>query len=137
MPVIGYGKDGIGSLADLDIRYKEIRLTTDGNIDWDLFKDHLSNQTALIAIQRSRGYADRPSFKINQVKKIIETVKKIAPNIPVFVDNCYGEFVETMEPTHVGADLIAGSLIKNPGGGLAKSGGYVVGKSRICLKNSF
>lgn len=82
----------------------------------------------MIGIQRSKGYATRPSFTIEEIKEMIRFVKEIKPDVVVFVDNCYGEFVEKLEPCHVGADLIAGSLIKNPGGGLAKTGGYIVGK---------
>ena len=85
----------------------------------------------MIGIQRSKGYATRPSFTIAEIKEMISFVKEINPNIVVFVDNCYGEFVETKEPCHVGADLMAGSLIKNPGGGIAKTGGYIVGKKEL------
>ena len=84
--------------------------------------------TKMIGIQRSKGYATRPSFTIEEIKEMIRFVKEINPKVVVFVDNCYGEFVEELEPCHVGADLMAGSLIKNPGGGLVKTGGYIVGK---------
>ena len=84
----------------------------------------------MIGIQRSKGYADRPSFTIDEIREMVQFVKDINPNVVVFVDNCYGEFVEEYEPCHVGADLIAGSLIKNPGGGIVKTGGYIVGKEK-------
>lgn len=128
--VIGEKKDGSGSLADFDITYKEIPLTKEFEVDWNLFRRSLSPQTKLVGIQRSRGYSDRPSFSIQKIEKMIAKIRKYCPQAVIFVDNCYGEFVESFEPTHVGADLIAGSLIKNPGGGLAKSGGYIVGKKR-------
>lgn len=128
--VIGNGKDGSGSLADYGIHYREIPLTSNYEVDWDAFQDRLSSATRMIGIQRSRGYADRPSFPIHQIQQMIERIRSICPDAVIFVDNCYGEFVEDLEPTHVGADLIAGSLIKNPGGGLAKSGGYIAGKKK-------
>ena len=84
----------------------------------------------MIGIQRSKGYATRPSFTISQIKEMIAFVKEIKPDVVVFVDNCYGEFIEEQEPCHVGADLMAGSLIKNPGGGIVKTGGYIVGKEQ-------
>ena len=88
----------------------------------------MKSNTKMIGIQRSKGYATRPSFTIDEIEEMIRFVKEINPNVVVFVDNCYGEFVEDLEPCHVGADLMAGSLIKNPGGGLVKTGGYIVGK---------
>src|SRR5690606_31051388 len=91
----------------------------------------------MIGIQRSKGYATRPSFTIAEIKEMVEFVKEIKPDVVVFVDNCYGEFVEKQEPCHVGADLIAGSLIKNPGGGLAKTGGYLVGKKELVESCSY
>lgn len=126
--VIGDQKDGSGSLRDYGIGYREIPLTIDKEIDWQAFRQNLSRATRMIGIQRSRGYADRPSFSIEQIKRMIERIRAYCPDAVIFVDNCYGEFVEDLEPTHIGADLIAGSLIKNPGGGLAKSGGYIAGK---------
>ena len=126
--VIGDRKDGSGSLADYGIGYREIPLTSNHEVDWQAFHQSLSQATRMVAIQRSRGYADRPSFTIQQIQQMIQRVRTYCPDAVIFVDNCYGEFVEDFEPTHVGADLIAGSLIKNPGGGLAKSGGYIVGK---------
>src|SRR5690606_38860924 len=86
--------------------------------------------TKVVGIQRSKGYANRPSFTIENIKEMVQFVKEINPEVIVFVDNCYGEFVEDLEPCHVGADLVAGSLIKNPGGGIVKTGGYIVGKKK-------
>jgi len=126
--VIGQGKDGSGSLADYGIGYREIPLLATGEVDFSTFEKQLTPKTKMVGIQRSRGYADRPSFTIEQIQTMISKIRGIRSDLIVFVDNCYGEFVEEMEPTHVGADLIAGSLIKNPGGGLAKSGGYIAGK---------
>lgn len=128
--VIGTTQDGSGSLADYGITYQEIALTADNQIDWHAFRSVLSERTRLVAIQRSRGYADRPSFTIARIKEMVDRVRSLCPDVVIFVDNCYGEFAEYEEPTHVGADLIAGSMIKNPGGGLAKSGGYIAGKRK-------
>lgn len=127
--VIGTERDGSGSLADLGIAYKEIPLLPQGRVDWEAFRAAVSERTRMVGIQRSRGYADRPSFTIADIKEMVQQIRAIRPDLIIFVDNCYGEFVEEWEPTHVGADLIAGSLIKNPGGGLAKSGGYIAGKA--------
>ncbi|MFC4077942.1 methionine gamma-lyase family protein [Salinithrix halophila] len=126
--VIGEKADGSGSLADFGIRYRAIPLTPSGEVDWQGVREVVSPSTQCIAIQRSRGYAERASFTIDQIEAMVEESRRICPHAVIFVDNCYGEFVEKWEPTHVGADLIAGSLIKNPGGGLAKSGGYIAGK---------
>lgn len=105
-------------------------LTEEGAVDFDRVAASITPQTKVVGIQRSKGYADRPSFTIDEIEKMIRFVKEINENIIVFVDNCYGEFVEEREPCHVGADLMAGSLIKNPGGGLAKTGGYITGKEK-------
>ncbi|MDF0725094.1 methionine gamma-lyase family protein [Cytobacillus sp. S13-E01] len=126
--IVGIRGSGVGSLKDFNIGYNTVELIDNGNIDYEEIRRSIHEQTKMIGIQRSKGYATRPSFTINQMKEMIAFVKEINPNIIVFVDNCYGEFVEDIEPCHVGADLIAGSLIKNPGGGLAKTGGYIVGK---------
>ncbi|WLR43462.1 aminotransferase class I/II-fold pyridoxal phosphate-dependent enzyme [Bacillus carboniphilus] len=126
--IVGVRGDGVGSLKDFQIGYKAVDLNVDGSIDFPAVKVNITNKTKVIGIQRSRGYASRPSFSIAQIKEMIEFVKSIKEDVIVFVDNCYGEFVEDKEPCHVGADLMAGSLIKNPGGGLAKTGGYLVGK---------
>lgn len=134
--VIGSSKDGSGSLADYGISYREIPLTEENTIDWPAFEKAVNPHTRMVAIQRSRGYADRPSFTIMEIAQMIRRVREISPQSVIFVDNCYGEFVEQEEPTAAGADLIAGSLIKNPGGGLAKSGGYIAGKRKFVEKAS-
>jgi cystathionine beta-lyase family protein involved in aluminum resistance len=100
-------------------------------VDFAKVQKNISPKTKMVGIQRSKGYASRPSFTIEEIQNMIRFVKEINPEIVVFVDNCYGEFVEELEPCHVGADLMAGSLIKNPGGGLAKTGGYIVGKKDV------
>ncbi|MEQ6378705.1 methionine gamma-lyase family protein [Bacillaceae bacterium S4-13-58] len=125
-------KSDKGSLKDFGIEFKALPLTeNDQSIDYDLLGRTMSSKTKMIGIQRSKGYANRPSFSVTQIKEMIDFVKEIHPEVIVFVDNCYGEFVETSEPTHVGADIMAGSLIKNPGGGIAKTGGYIVGKKQL------
>jgi cystathionine beta-lyase family protein involved in aluminum resistance len=129
--IIGSPHDGTGSLADLGIQYHEVPLTEQQKVDWTRFKQKITPKTKLVAIQRSRGYADRPSFTISAIANMIEQIRLLVPNAVVFVDNCYGEFVEDNEPLHVGADIIAGSLIKNVGGGLAKAGGYIVGSKSL------
>ncbi|KAB2335514.1 aminotransferase class I/II-fold pyridoxal phosphate-dependent enzyme [Bacillus mesophilum] len=126
--IVGIRGDGVGSLKDFGISYNSVPLTDEGIIDYHAVEQAIRPNTKMIGIQRSKGYATRPSFTIQQIKEMITFVKEIKPDVVVFVDNCYGEFVEEQEPCHVGADLMAGSLIKNPGGGLAKTGGYIVGK---------
>jgi cystathionine beta-lyase family protein involved in aluminum resistance len=126
--IVGIRGSGIGSLKEFHIGYKSVPLTEEGKVDFQAVKNAINERTKMIGIQRSKGYDPRPSFTIAEIKKMIDFVKAIKQDVVVFVDNCYGEFVEEMEPCHVGADLIAGSLIKNPGGGLAKTGGYIVGK---------
>lgn len=128
--VIGSSQDGTGSLRDYNIGYQEVPLGENGEINWKMFEKMLSEKTKMIGIQRSRGYADRPSFTIQQIQEMVKRIRSIREDLVIFVDNCYGEFVEAYEPTYVGVDLIAGSLIKNPGGGLAKSGGYIVGRAK-------
>lgn len=132
--VIGTGQDGSGSLRDYGIVYQETALTPDHQIDWSAFETQTNSRTRVVCIQRSRGYASRPSFSIEQIKLIVQKIRSICPHAIIFTDNCYGEFTEAAEPTHVGVDLLAGSLIKNPGGGLAKSGGYIVGKKKYVEK---
>ncbi|MBP1999711.1 cystathionine beta-lyase family protein involved in aluminum resistance [Paenibacillus shirakamiensis] len=127
--VIGYPGDGTGSLQDFGIRYQEAALQEDGSIDWKKVEALIQPTTKVIGIQRSRGYDWRSSFTVQDIKEMIKRVKQIKPDVIVFVDNCYGEFTEEHEPTQVGADLIAGSLIKNPGGGIAETGGYICGKA--------
>lgn len=120
-----------GSLADFGIEYNEIPLLPDGTPDINAIRSELSwKEYKMAYIQRSRGYSLRKSLKISDIKRLCDTVKEVSPATVVMVDNCYGEFVETLEPTQVGADLMAGSLIKNPGGGIAPCGGYIAGKRR-------
>ncbi len=126
--IVGIRGTGNGSLKEFHIDYRSIPLTDEGKVDFEAVSKAISSKTKMVGIQRSKGYSSRPSFTIAEIKEMISFVKEINPNIVVFVDNCYGEFVEQLEPCHVGADLMAGSLIKNPGGGLAKTGGYIVGK---------
>ena len=128
--VTGNGKD-TGSLHDFGITYKHIDLLEDGSVDFDEVVKNIHSKTKMIGIQRSKGYSDRPSFMIDEIKEMIDKVKAIHPDVVVFVDNCYGEFVEEQEPTDVGADLMAGSLIKNPGGGLVRTGGYIAGREAL------
>lgn len=128
--IVGIRGNGVGSLKEFGIGYSSVPLNDTGGIDFPAVEKSIKSNTKMIGIQRSKGYADRPSFSIDQIKEMISFVKEIKPDIVVFVDNCYGEFVEELEPCHVGADLMAGSLIKNPGGGLAKTGGYIVGKEK-------
>ncbi|WP_404452712.1 methionine gamma-lyase family protein [Virgibacillus necropolis] len=132
--VIGKHENDNGSLKNYKITYKQIDLLNGGKIDFDQVKKSISNHTKIIGIQRSKGYADRPSFTIKEIEEMVHFVKNIDESIIVFVDNCYGEFVEEIEPLHVGADIIAGSLIKNPGGGIVRAGGYIVGKEDLVEK---
>ena len=117
-----------GSLAEYGITYAQVDLLPDGGFDWDGIKSAINPRTKLATIQRSKGYADRPTLSVERIGELIRFIKEQNPNIICMVDNCYGEFVETIEPTDVGADLCVGSLIKNPGGGLAPTGGYIVGR---------
>lgn len=128
------GESGNGSLKDFGIGYEAIDLVNDRRINYEKVANKMTSKTKIIGIQRSKGYGTRPSFTIEQIKEMILFVKEIDPSVIVFVDNCYGEFVEKLEPCHVGADLMAGSLIKNPGGGLAKTGGYIVGRKDLVEK---
>jgi cystathionine beta-lyase family protein involved in aluminum resistance len=126
--IVGIRGNGVGSLKEFQIDYKTVDLQDNGSIDFNAVKNAISSKTKMIGIQRSKGYATRPSFTIAEIQEMISYVKTLKDDVVVFVDNCYGEFVEELEPCHVGADLMAGSLIKNPGGGIAKTGGYIVGK---------
>lgn len=128
--IVGIRGSGVGSLKEFGISYDSASLTTDGRVDYEAVKQKIKPNTKMIGIQRSKGYATRPSFTIAEIQEMISFVKNLKPDAVVFVDNCYGEFVEELEPCHVGADLMAGSLIKNPGGGIAKTGGYIVGKQK-------
>lgn len=129
--VIGLRGHGQGSLIEFGIRYRQLDLTPEGTVDWQALSRSVENSTTLVLIQRSCGYSWRPSLSIADIEKIINLVKQQNPNTICFVDNCYGEFIETNEPTHVGADLMAGSLIKNPGGTIVTAGGYVAGRADL------
>ncbi|GGO07399.1 methionine gamma-lyase family protein [Saccharibacillus kuerlensis] len=129
--VIGKKGDGTGSLADFGIGYREADLLEDGGIDWNEVARQITPNTRVIGIQRSRGYAWRLPFTVDEIGTMTRKVKEMCPQAVVFVDNCYGEFTEKIEPTEVGVDLMAGSLIKNPGGGLAETGGYICGRKDL------
>ena len=120
------------SLKEYGVSYREVALTEDGGFDWAGIRAAINARTKLVTIQRSKGYATRPTFSVKQIGELIAFIKSIKPDLNVMVDNCYGEFVETTEPSDVGADMTVGSLIKNPGGGLAPIGGYIVG-SEACV----
>ena len=128
--VIGVGKDSPGSLAEYGVNYREVALAENGLPDIAAIQKALKEEPSVKAvhIQRSRGYNLRPSLTVDEIGKTIKAIREIRPDVIVFVDNCYGEFVEKTEPTAVGADLMAGSLIKNPGGGIAENGGYICGR---------
>lgn len=128
--VIGEPNDGKGSLQDWGVHYEEVALLEDGLPDWLAIQASMTSRTKVIGIQRSRGYDWRASFSVAQIAEMVRFVKEINPDVIVFVDNCYGEFTELLEPTQVDVDLMAGSLIKNPGGGIADSGGYIAGKHK-------
>ncbi|MBD1895965.1 methionine gamma-lyase family protein [Coleofasciculus sp. FACHB-129] len=129
--VIGLRGQGQGSLLDFGVSYKELALTEEGIIDWQALATAVSDRTRLVLIQRSCGYSWRPSLSITDIEKIVFLVKQQNPNTVCFVDNCYGEFIEEQEPTAIGADLMAGSLIKNPGGTIVTAGGYVAGRADL------
>ncbi|MCM3765608.1 methionine gamma-lyase family protein [Neobacillus niacini] len=128
--IVGIRGNGVGSLKEFGISYDSVALTSEGGMDWEAVAAKIKPNTKMIGIQRSKGYAVRPSFTVREIGEMIRFVKEIKQDVVVFVDNCYGEFVEEIEPCHVGADLMAGSLIKNPGGGIVKTGGYIVGKKQ-------
>ena len=118
------------SLAEYGVSYRQVDLLEGGAFDYEGIRNAINEKTKLITIQRSKGYATRPTFSVKQIGELIAFCKGIKPDVLVMVDNCYGEFVETIEPSDVGADMIVGSLIKNPGGGLASSGGYIAGTKK-------
>ena len=120
-----------GSLAEYGITYSQVDLLADGTFDYENIKKAINEKTKLVTIQRSKGYQTRPSFSVSQIGELIAFVKEIKPDVICMVDNCYGEFVEMIEPSDVGADMVVGSLIKNPGGGLAPIGGYIAGRSDL------
>ncbi len=120
------------SLAEYGVSYRQVDLLSDGSFDYESIRKAINEKTKLITIQRSKGYATRPTFSVKQIGELIAFVKDIKPDVICMVDNCYGEFVETIEPSDVGADMVVGSLIKNPGGGLAPIGGYICG-TKACV----
>lgn len=120
-----------GSLAEYGVTYRQVDLKEDGTFDYDAIRAAINEKTRLVEIQRSKGYQTRPSFSVSQIGELIAFVKSIKPDVICMVDNCYGEFVETIEPSDVGADMVVGSLIKNPGGGLAPIGGYIAGRKDL------
>lgn len=124
-----------GSLAEYGITYRQVDLLPDGGFDYDNIRKAVNERTKLVTIQRSKGYQTRPTLSVQRIGELIAFIKAIKPDVICMVDNCYGEFVETREPLDVGADMMVGSLIKNPGGGLAPIGGYIVGKKE-CVENA-
>ena len=132
--VIGI-RESKGSLLEYNISYKQVDLIDDKEFDYEGIRNAINDKTKLVTIQRSKGYATRPSFGVDEIGKLVKFIKDIKPEVLIMVDNCYGEFVEDKEPLEVGADMIVGSLIKNPGGGLAPIGGYIVGKKE-CVENA-
>ncbi|CAD5957859.1 methionine gamma-lyase family protein [Planktothrix agardhii 1029] len=129
--VIGVRGQGQGSLLDFGISYRQLELTVQGKIDWEGLRSAITAKTRMVLIQRSCGYSWRLSLSIDEIEKIVNIVKKQNPHTICFVDNCYGEFIENREPTAVGVDLMAGSLIKNPGGTIVQAGGYVAGREDL------
>ena len=127
--VIGI-RPSTGSLAEYGVTYRQVDLLPDGSFDYENIKKAINDKTKLVTIQRSKGYQTRPTLSVAKIGELIAFIKSVKPDVICMVDNCYGEFVETIEPTNVGADLMVGSLIKNPGGGLAPAGGYIVGKKK-------
>ncbi len=134
--VIGI-RESRGSLAEYGITYAQADLLSNGDFDYDAIRNGINDRTKMITIQRSKGYATRPTLSVARIGELIAFIKAIKPDVICMVDNCYGEFVETLEPTDVGADLCVGSLIKNPGGGLAPIGGYIVGKTEYVENAAF
>lgn len=132
--VIGI-RESVGSLAEYGVTYRQVDLLEDGSFDWENIKKAINEKTKMVTIQRSKGYQTRPTLSVARIGELIQFVKEIKPDVICMVDNCYGEFVETIEPTDVGADLCVGSLIKNPGGGLAPIGGYIAGR-KDCIERA-
>lgn len=124
-----------GSLAEYGITYRQVDLLEDGEFDFENIRKAINEKTKLVTIQRSKGYQTRPTLSVKRIGELITFIKEVKPDVLCMVDNCYGEFVETLEPSDVGADLVVGSLIKNPGGGLAPIGGYLAGKKE-CIENA-
>lgn len=134
--VIGISGQGMGSLKDFGITYDEVKLKND-RLDYDAIEKAVDSTVTMVYIQRSRGYELRPSLSVDEIEKVSKIVKKKNPDVIVMVDNCYGEFVEKREPTEAGADLVAGSLIKNAGGGIASTGGYIAGRADLVEKCAY
>ncbi|MBS5282361.1 MAG: methionine gamma-lyase family protein [Clostridiales bacterium] len=134
--VIGI-RESAGSLKEYGVTYRQADLLPDGSFDYEAIAKAINERTRLVTIQRSKGYATRPTLSVARIGELIAFVKKCKPDVICMVDNCYGEFVETIEPTDVGADMIVGSLIKNPGGGLAPIGGYIVGRKDCVDRASY
>jgi cystathionine beta-lyase family protein involved in aluminum resistance len=134
--VIGI-RDSAGSLKEYGVTYRQVDLLPDGSFDYEGIARALGERTRLVTIQRSKGYDTRPTLSVDQIGQLISFIKKLRPDVICMVDNCYGEFVERTEPTDVGADMMVGSLIKNPGGGLAPVGGYIVGRKDCIDRASF
>ncbi|KAA9006639.1 hypothetical protein F4V43_06040 [Paenibacillus spiritus] len=135
--VIGHAGDGTGSLADFGIGYREVALLPDGSVDWAGVEQAVNERTRVVGIQRSRGYDWRSSFTVAEIGEMAARIRSLSRSAVVFVDNCYGEFCEELEPTQVGADLMAGSLIKNPGGGIAETGGYIAGRRDLVERAAY
>lgn len=134
--VIGISGEGMGSLKDFGVLYDEVPLKND-RLDYDAIKKAVDDSVTMVYIQRSRGYELRPSLLISEIEKVVQIAKSKNPDVIVMVDNCYGEFVQKQEPCDVGADLIAGSLIKNAGGGMARTGGYIAGRKDLVEKCAY
>jgi Cystathionine beta-lyase family protein involved in aluminum resistance len=135
--VIGIRGEGKGSLKELGVTYKQVELRDDGSIDFPALKKAIGPKTKMVCVQRATGYSSRKSITVDQIEKWAEYVHQLNPDIVCMTDNCYGEFLDIKEPTEVGVDVMAGSLIKNPGGGLALSGGYVCGRADLIEKISY
>lgn len=135
--VIGIRGEGMGSLKEYGITYQQVELLPDGSIDLETLEKTISEKTKMVSVQRATGYSWRNSITVNQIEKMTKLVHGINPNIVCMADNCYGEFLDIKEPTEVGIDVMAGSLIKNPGGGLALTGGYVCGRKALIDKISY
>lgn len=134
--VIGI-RDSVGSLKEYGVVYRQVDLLTDGTFDYEAIEKAVNEKTKLVTIQRSKGYDTRPTFSVAQIGELISFIKKLKPDVICMVDNCYGEFVERIEPSDVGADMVVGSLIKNPGGGIAPIGGYIAGKTDCIDRASY
>ena len=135
--VIGIRGEGMGSLREFGIKYKQVELDADGHIDQAALKEAISKDTAMVCMQRATGYGWRPAVTINEIERTCAFVKSIDPKIICMADNCYGEFLSVKEPTQTGIDIMAGSLIKNPGGGLAPMGGYIAGRKDLVEKVAY